>query len=74
MAACLKLAGSALEAADGASALVVATPWPEYRTVAPRDVSLRMAGRVVLDANRFLGDTLGAHPDLEYVSVGKATA
>ena len=70
LAAQLELTDSAAAAADGASALVVATPWPEYRTIAPSDIAARMVRRLVLDANRFLGETLGKHEDIEYVSVG----
>jgi UDPglucose 6-dehydrogenase len=68
------LAESALSAAQGASALVVATAWPEYRQVAAADVVARMTRRLVLDANRFTGATLGACADIEYVSVGKTGA
>jgi UDPglucose 6-dehydrogenase len=70
LAAQVELADSAAAAADGASALVVATPWPEYRTIAPGDIAARMVRRLVLDASRFLGETLGRHEDIEYVSVG----
>jgi UDPglucose 6-dehydrogenase len=68
----LTLAAGALDAVDRASALVVATPWPEYRQVDAASVARRMAGRLVLDANRHLGATLGAEPRLDYVSVGRA--
>ncbi len=67
-------ADSALAALDGASALVVTTPWPEYREFSADDVIRQMARPLVLDANRFLGDTLGTHAGVEYLSVGKATA
>jgi UDPglucose 6-dehydrogenase len=70
LAAQLELTDSAAAAADGASALVVATPWPEYRTIAASDIAARMERRLVLDANRFLADTLGRHQEIEYVSVG----
>ncbi len=66
------LAENALSAVQGASALVVATPWPEYGEVAAADVAAQMTRRLVLDANRFTGKTLGAYADIEYVSVGKA--
>lgn len=74
IASCLRLAGSPLDAATGASALVVATPWPEYRDVAANQVIARMSRRLVLDANRFLGETLGRSVEIEYLSVGKAGA
>ena len=56
------------------AALVVSTQWPEYRQIAAAEISTRMARRLVLDANRFTGDTLGAGPGIEYLSVGKAGA
>jgi UDPglucose 6-dehydrogenase len=74
LSAYVQLADSALGAADAASALVVATPWPEYRDLAPVELVARMARPLVLDASRFLGDTFGSHADIEYVSVGKARA
>lgn len=65
------LAESALSAVQGASALVVATPWPAYRHVSADDVATRMARRLVLDPTGFIGDTLGSHPGVEYLSVGR---
>jgi UDPglucose 6-dehydrogenase len=74
LAACVQLAGTALDAAEAASALVVATPWPEYLQVAAGEVAARMERPLVLDANRFLAQTLGSVPGIEYLSVGKAGA
>jgi UDPglucose 6-dehydrogenase len=68
----LRLAPTPPDALAGADALVVSTPWPEYRDVPSAEVISRMTGRLVIDANRFLGRTLGACADLEYLSVGKA--
>ena len=70
----VQLVDSPLAAVDGAAALVVATPWPVYRQIPAGDIVTRMTRRLVLDANRFLGDTLGDHADMEYCSVGKASA
>lgn len=42
-------AASALEAARGADALMILTPWPEYRAIAPRDIAGAMRGRILLD-------------------------
>jgi UDPglucose 6-dehydrogenase len=66
------LAASALSAVEGASALVLATQWPEYRQVVASDVATRMRRPLVLDANRFAAETLGTYPEIEYVSVGTA--
>jgi hypothetical protein len=66
------VADDPLDAVTDASALVVSTPWPEYRGVEADSVAARMRRRLVLDAGRFLGDTLGQRSDVEYVSVGRA--
>jgi UDPglucose 6-dehydrogenase len=73
LAPAVQLSASPLDAVAGASALVVATPWPEYREIAAGDVAARMARGLVLDASRFLARTLGDNPGIEYVSVGKAS-
>jgi UDPglucose 6-dehydrogenase len=70
----VELRNDPLEAVDGAHALVVATPWPEFRGIEASQAARRMAGTLVLDANRFLAATLGAQVGLRYVSVGRAAA
>lgn len=57
------------EALKGASALVVATEWPQYREVSPADISSTTAGLLVVDANRFL-NKLGNVDSIEYAAVG----
>jgi UDPglucose 6-dehydrogenase len=66
------LADGALSAVTAASALVVSTPWPDYRAVAAADIVRHMKRTLVLDANRFTADTLGSQPRIEYVSVGRS--
>lgn len=66
----LTLTRDPLEAVTGADALVVSTPWPDYRAIGAADVAARMRGSIVLDANRFLAATLGAERALRYVTVG----
>jgi UDPglucose 6-dehydrogenase len=63
-------AGTPEDAARGADALVVATEWPDYRQVNLDALSDGMAGRFVLDANRFLGATIGKDSRFQLVSVG----
>ena len=74
LARAIELIPDAAGAVAGASALVVATPWPEYRAMNAALVAEQMAGRLVLDANGFLAATLGRDPGLDYVTVGKGTA
>ena len=61
-------------AAAGADALVVATPWPEYRDVDAGRVAAAMRGTLVLDAGGFLAATLGRAPGLRYIRVGQGHA
>jgi UDPglucose 6-dehydrogenase len=70
----ITLVHTSLAAVDGAAALVVCTPWPEYRNVPAADVVPRMARPLVLDAARFTAGTLGADKAITYVSVGRTSA
>jgi UDPglucose 6-dehydrogenase len=42
-------ASDPLDAARGADALLVLTPWPQYRDIAPSAIAQAMRGRIVLD-------------------------
>jgi len=61
-------------AARGANALVIATAWPAYQTVAARQLVDGSASLVVLDANRSLPGLAGAGPGLRYFAVGMSGA
>lgn len=45
----VRAASSALDALDGAEALMILTPWSEFRSIAPVDIAAKMVGRIVLD-------------------------
>jgi UDPglucose 6-dehydrogenase len=62
---------SAITAAESASALVVATEWPEYRAVDVDALAAAMPAGLVVDANRFLGKTLGSDARFRVRSVGQ---
>jgi UDPglucose 6-dehydrogenase len=68
----ITLAASAEAAAAGASAIVVATEWPELRRADLAGALRGMPRPLVLDANRFLGEQL-AGLGAEYVAVGVPT-
>lgn len=65
----MTLAPSANAAVRGASALVIATEWPEFRHLDLASLVGSMKRKLVLDANRFLEDRF-AGLDVEYYAVG----
>jgi UDPglucose 6-dehydrogenase len=70
--AAIRLCASPLEAVRDADALVVATEWPDYRTIAMQEVVSSLRVPLVVDANGFLAALLGSIPGVTYVIVGKA--
>lgn len=67
----MTLAGTAIEAARGADALVVATAWPEFLAVPPERLMSAAGAPLVIDPNGFLAATLGAAPGMRYIRVGR---
>lgn len=61
---------SPLDAVRNASALVVATEWPQYREVSPQDIIGVAPNVVIVDGNRFLSQ-IAKDERLTYCSVGK---
>ena len=69
-AAAVALATSPVAALEGARALVVMTPWPEFLAVTADEVTAAMREPVVLDPADAVLTTLGGDPRIRYVSVG----
>jgi UDPglucose 6-dehydrogenase len=69
----VELCSEPLAAAASASALVVMTEWPDYRSIAGDSIASALGGRkIILDANRFLGGQLAENQSVVYATVGKA--
>jgi UDPglucose 6-dehydrogenase len=64
----IELVPDALAAVAGASAVVVATEWPQLRNVSLAVAAAAMQRPLMLDANRFLAKLV--MPGVEYVAVG----
>jgi UDPglucose 6-dehydrogenase len=62
----------ALAACDGADALVIMTPWPQFRALEPRAIAGRLRGRVVVDPFSVLDRAAAAAAGLEHVVLGAA--
>lgn len=60
--------GTPLEAAKGADALMILTPWPQYREVDPTEIAAAMRGRIVLDP---YGVLKPQHAGLQVHTLGK---
>ena len=63
-------AASALAAVEGARALVVMTPWPEFLEVGADELVGAMSEPVVVDPVAALATTLGSDRRIRYVRVG----
>jgi UDPglucose 6-dehydrogenase len=61
-----------LDAARGAEALMILTPWPQYRTIAPADIARAMRGRLVLDPYKVLDAAAAAAAGLRVVTLGRS--
>lgn len=70
----IQLAGSPVAALKGADALVVCTPWPEFRQVPADMIAGSMTHPVVVDPGGHLRETLGQAVAVRYVRVGVPAA
>ncbi len=62
---------SAEAVAHGADALVVATPWPEFKELGFGELVRSMRRPLILDPGRFLEEELAQLPEVEYLGVGR---
>lgn len=66
------LCSSALAAIQAVHAVIVATPWPAFRTITADDVVTEAASPIVLDPAGHLAEQLGQDGRIRYVTVGAA--
>lgn len=60
-----------IEACRGAALLVIATPWPLYREIPAQKIAEALApGAAVIDAARFLAQTVAEQLSLRYITIG----
>lgn len=68
---CLEAAASALDACEGADALIVMTPWPQFKDLKPADIAARLCGRIVIDPFNCLDAAACAQAGLSHVVLGR---
>jgi UDPglucose 6-dehydrogenase len=59
-----------LRCAEGADALVIATPWPQYRALAIADLARVMRGRLIIDPYRLVDGAAAAAAGFAYHALG----
>jgi UDPglucose 6-dehydrogenase len=68
----LATAATALDACQDADAMVIMTPWAEFRALDPQAVRERMRGRIVIDPFGLLDEGKAVAAGLDYVTIGVA--
>jgi UDPglucose 6-dehydrogenase len=68
----VEMAGSALEALDGADAAVLVTEWREFAELDWSDVAARMARPLIVDGRNFLDPKVLIAAGFEYEGIGRA--
>jgi UDPglucose 6-dehydrogenase len=63
--------GTPLEAVHGADALLILTPWPQYRDIAANDIVRDLGGRIVLDPYGILNADAATEAGLRYYTLGR---
>jgi UDPglucose 6-dehydrogenase len=61
----------ALVAASGADALMILTPWPQYRSIPPAEIAKALRGHIVLDPYGVLDHRAAAAAGLDVFALGK---
>ncbi|MEM9209909.1 MAG: nucleotide sugar dehydrogenase [Pseudomonadota bacterium] len=62
---------SPIEAANDADALMILTPWPEFRSIEPSAIAAAMKGRLVLDPYGVLEPSAAINARLLYHTLGR---
>ena len=70
----VEMAGSALEALDGADAAVLVTEWGEFAELDWAEAAARMARPLIVDGRNFLDPEALRAAGFEYEGIGKAQA
>jgi UDPglucose 6-dehydrogenase len=65
-------ASSALDAANGADAVAIMTPWPEFSDILPSDFAIKMKGHTIIDPYGMLDAKKVKAAGLDYFTLGKS--
>jgi UDPglucose 6-dehydrogenase len=66
-----QVCASELEAIDGADALIIMTPWPQFKDIDPLEIVKRMKGRLVLDPYSILPVSFAEEHGIDLHTLGR---
>ena len=66
----LRESGTPLDACRGADALVIMTPWKDFRDQSPDSIAIAMQGKVVIDPYKALDGHACRVAGLHYITLG----
>lgn len=66
----IQLCATPGEAIEGAQAVLIGTPWPEFRNLKADEITARMERPAVVDPEGFLAEVFEKNPRILYVRVG----
>jgi UDPglucose 6-dehydrogenase len=61
-----------LDAVTGADALLILTPWPQYRDITPAEIAAALSGRIVIDPYGVADCNAAAAAGLAHYTLGRA--
>ena len=70
----LTAAADPLAACEDADAVLIATPWPQFKALAPAELARRMRGRVAIDPFACLDRAACASAGLTHLTLGVGAA
>ena len=70
----IERSNDAIETARGADALMILTPWPQYRTIKPEQIAASLSGRIVIDPYAVLDAKAAQRAGLQHHTLGRAAA
>jgi UDPglucose 6-dehydrogenase len=70
----VEMAGSALEALEGADAAILVTEWPEFAELDWTDIAKRMSNPLLIDGRNFLDSQAVIAAGITYEGIGRASA
>ncbi len=70
----VEMAASALDALDGADAVVLVTEWPEFAELDWSEAASRMARPLIVDGRNYLDSAKLAAAGFEYEGIGRSTS